>query len=369
MRRVKSQERRVESQKLTASRCARALALDSRLSTLDSPARGVTLIELLITIMIISILAGLSWAWRRWPARRPASSTAAHIVARLHTLLMEHYDTYKTRRVRLQPDRRAEINDEFASNAERGQACLAEARLYALREMMLMEVPDRWSDVLLNAVPTIPPAERRRDIRSIRTCRWISTARTRSGERLFAAILQRLPAATNTVTGHDQHARRIIDNQGAECLYMVITLASGDGEARTLFGESSIGDTDGDGAPEFLDGWGHPIEFPPLGAGLRFADSDQCQSTAGRAPIRRPGERPASPKITIRSTCSASIRLAFRLVPLIFSAGRDEEFGHLRGEPTTSRGRKSAQSTVNTNRSGAICSRDLRPTSSIRRAN
>ena len=42
---------------------------------------------------------------------------------------------------------------------------------------------------------------------------------------------------------------------------MVITIACGDGEARTLFHESNIGDTDGDGAPEFLDGWGHPINF------------------------------------------------------------------------------------------------------------
>src|SRR6185312_13876992 len=50
-------------------------------------------------------------------------------------------------------------------------------------------------------------------------------------------------------------------NQSAECLYMVITLACGEGEARAQFGEHSIGDTDGDGAPEFLDGWGHPISF------------------------------------------------------------------------------------------------------------
>ncbi len=52
---------------------------------------------------------------------------------------------------------------------------------------------------------------------------------------------------------------------------MVITLATADGEARTLFGENSIGDTDGDGAPEFVDGWGHPINF------LRWAPGFESQ--------------------------------------------------------------------------------------------
>ncbi len=80
-----------------------------------------------------------------------------HVVERLHTLLMEYYDTYKTRRVKLRPSDpnttdgiEDQINAKLSGNAaaSRGQA-LAEARLYALREMMLMEVPDRWSDVTL----------------------------------------------------------------------------------------------------------------------------------------------------------------------------------------------------------------------------
>ena len=49
-------------------------------------------------------------------------------------------------------------------------------------------------------------------------------------------------------------------------------VACGDGEARSLFAESSIGDTDGDGAMSSSTA-GAPDRVPPLGAGLRFGDS------------------------------------------------------------------------------------------------
>ena len=60
---------------------------------------------------------------------------------------------------------------------------------------------------------------------------------------------------------YEHHRPTSLKNQSAECLYMIVINACGDGEAKTLFSESTIGDTDGDGAPEFLDGWGHPISF------------------------------------------------------------------------------------------------------------
>ena len=53
-----------------------------------------------------------------------------------------------------------------------------------------------------------------------------------------------------------------LTNQGAECLFMIITLGFTDElGGGNLFNEGSIGDTDGDGLPEFLDAWGMPIGF------------------------------------------------------------------------------------------------------------
>src|SRR5882757_8412750 len=141
---VKSQERRVKSRTVAS----RALS-GSRLSR-----RGVTLIELLVVILIISILAALVLGVAAVAAETARQAQTKHIVERLHTLLTEFYGTFKTRRVKLNPAVEKAIADlpSTVSAAQRRQL-LAEYRLYALRELMLMEVPDRWSDILLTGVP------------------------------------------------------------------------------------------------------------------------------------------------------------------------------------------------------------------------
>jgi prepilin-type N-terminal cleavage/methylation domain-containing protein len=321
---VKSLERRVKSQKPWV---ALRLRSGSRLLTLDSRLfrrRGFTLIELLVAITIIGILAGLILG-----VASVAGETARHrqteqIIARLHTLLMEHYDTYKTRRVALRQQVIDGINDPKSrlSGAEKGRA-LAEARLYALRELMLMEVPDRWSDILLTAVPPTNAGN---------VAAWypiyLDVSGSSNGRTELANVYLRryFQYARNANT--QEEVESLTDNQGAECLYLIITLATGEGEARGLFGESTIGDTDGDGAKEFLDGWDRPINF------LRWAPGfdSQIQIDANRF-VNQSG---AIDQQAWKAEADGDHDpfdvfrvdpLAFRLVPLIFSGGGDETFG------------------------------------------
>jgi hypothetical protein len=145
--------------------------------------------------------------------------------------------------------------------------------------------------------------------------------------RRYAAIARR----TNSVTNELNTAEEITDNQGAECLFLVITLATGEGEARSLFGESTIGDTDGDGAMEFLDGWDRPINF------LRWAPGfdSQIQLNANRLGTGNPPTPTPSNQVWFSAANTDHDPFdvyrvdtpAFRLVPLIFSAGGDETFG------------------------------------------
>src|SRR5690606_827021 len=130
--------------------------------------------------------------------------------------------------------------------------------------------------------------------------------------------------AINSLTGDPNTAEVITDNQGAECLYMIVMFATADGEARGLFAENQIGDVDGDGAPEFLDGWGRPINF------LRWApgfESDQ-QLNANRLEAQGIdawidlADRNHDPFDLYRAD-----PLAYALTPLIFSAGPDGEYG------------------------------------------
>lgn len=332
MSRVESQERRVKSQRarfvLRSFSGSRPLTLDSRLSRTSQATRpnssgsrlstldprlsfGITLIELLITMLIISILAGLILGVASVAGETAREAHTRNMVARLHTLLMQHYDTYKTRRVRLTPALEAEIDSRFAGNATVRGRVLAEARLYALREMMVMEIPDRWSDVLLTDVGNAPLAPLYLAVRPELANFYL---------RRYVALTSR----KNDLTGKTNTAEELIRNQGAECLYMVITLATGDGEARTLFHEGDIGDSDGDGAPEFVDGWGRPINF------LRWAPGfdSQIQLNAVRLAGLSISERDAA--ISGDHDPFDLFRVeknAYRLVPLIYSPGADEDSG------------------------------------------
>jgi prepilin-type N-terminal cleavage/methylation domain-containing protein len=325
---VNSQESRVESRERVV-----AVRSGSILSILRSqlPRRGVTLIELLIVITIISILAALVLGVAAVANETARQAQTKHIVERLHTLLTEFYGTFKSRRVKLDPKLEGLINGDKTKSPAQKRQLLAEARLYALREMMLTEVPDRWSDVLLTAVPNgtatavLPKPPIYLD----------STGSTGTGlygrTPLSAAYLRRYQQLTANFTSNTDWAA-LIENQGAECLYMVITMACGDGEARSLFKEADIGDTDGDGAPEFLDGWGHPINF------LRWAPGfdSQIQLNANNYSDYRDtnwikdAAKDHDPFDVYRIDqfdANAQRAAAFRLVPLIYSAGRDGTFG------------------------------------------
>jgi type II secretory pathway pseudopilin PulG len=281
------------------------------------------LVELLVAITIIGILASLILG-----VASVAGETARHrkteqMIARLHTLLMEHYDTYKTRRVAVRQPILDGINGSTASAAQKG-LLTANARLYALRELILMEVPDRWSDILLTDVPDPPKGL----VDAIFPFFQNPAGASPTGRTSLADVYLRRYAAiatgTNSLTGNRNTAEEITDNQGAECLYLVITLATGDGEARSLFGESTIGDTDGDGAKEFLDGWERPINFLRWAPGFdSLIQIDTFELSAMLPPDR-------AVAITNDHDPFDVYRIdeqAYRLVPLIFSAGPDETFG------------------------------------------
>jgi prepilin-type N-terminal cleavage/methylation domain-containing protein len=295
--------------------------------TLDSRRpfrRGITLVELLVTMLIISIIASLILGVASVAGETAREAQTRQIVTRLHALLMEYYDTYKTRRVKLRPQVVEGINISTNNSAERGRL-LAFARLYALRELMLMEIPDRWSDVLLNAVPAGPSGLNDARYPFFQDLKGASVTGRTALSNVYLRHYARIATGANSLTGERNTAEEITDNQGAECLYLIITLATGDGEARSQFGEKDFGDTDGDGALEFLDGWGRPINF------LRWAPGfdSLIQINANQF-------LPLPVSDTWKAAAASDhdpfdvFRIdppAFRLVPLIFSPGRDETFG------------------------------------------
>jgi len=208
--------------------------------------RGVTLIELLVTMTIMAIIAAAILGTAAAAIESARVRKTRSTIAKIHALIMERYASYETRRIDVDPIIIQAI-DRWAAEAvspverrvrsvARGQM-LADARLLGLRELMKLEMPERWMDVTY--VPQI--------------------------------LSESPPLAKKYYRYYQQTQATAVDEsitERAETLYMVVMAATGDGEARTHFSRQEIGDLDGDGAKEFVDGWGTPISWLRWPAGV-----------------------------------------------------------------------------------------------------
>ncbi|MEM9657416.1 MAG: prepilin-type N-terminal cleavage/methylation domain-containing protein [Planctomycetota bacterium] len=294
----------------------------------------MTLIELLVVVIILAILgtAVLGVAQAAMEAAKAARTRST--IAKLHTLLTERHASYETRPIEFNSAVRGFLNS-LPRNATRGKIQL-DLQLLARRELMKLEMPDRWSDVIgapiggtlqnpaLVAMPALASNYWRR--------------------------LETLYNNANAISGELNTSDEIARFQGAECLYLTIMLATGDGEARTFFNEQDIGDVDGDGAQEFLDGWGRPISYLRWPAG--FVDQSDLMTGDGDNdhdpfdPFRRDQigivEPDQSMYVWQRTSWRPFVQLirdrnnnlqisAYRLAPLIYSGGPDEQTGIFTG--------------------------------------
>jgi prepilin-type N-terminal cleavage/methylation domain-containing protein len=243
---------------------------------------GFTLVELMVVIVIISILGSIIM-FAMFNAQDSArEAKTRNMIAKLHALVMARYESYMSRRVPVPPN-------AVAPNAPNRNQQLAFIRLQMLREMMRMEMPDRWTDV------QDPPVTGLRQRPAV----------NRTYQRKISAA---------RVTDADSF-------QGAECLYMIVASGLEDADAITQFSQSDIGDTDNDGLPEFLDGWGRPIRFIRWPAGF----DSQIQSRDETKEFDQFNSRRLIADIP-QSKIRAGVRRRFALFPLIYSGGADRKF-------------------------------------------
>ena len=260
--------------------------------------RGFTLVELLVTIVVISILAGITLTAMGTAREGARVRKTRATIATLHDLLMERYESYRYRRVPVRINTTDNIASDYVNPSDDRNFLqnVATVRLNALRELMKIELPERWSDVT-----DMPALLRDASGTPIRTA-------------LSEAYLRRYTQINQANASNPTRP-----NQSAECLYLIITMATADGEARSFFGDKEIGDVDNDGASEFLDAWGNPISFIRWPAGV--VSELQPLKTGGTDPIAdRDPDGDHDPFDSLRVD-----PLAYRLVPLIYSAGSDSK--------------------------------------------
>jgi len=282
-----------------------------------------TLVELLVTMTILALLATMVLAGLSSAREAARAAKTRSTIAKLNRVIMEKYDSYRTRRVPLDVETYVKNNSsKYDTSATGLPQSIARARLNALRDLMRREMPDRWSEVTStsNAI--------------------ISTSPRLAAHQYFYDAYNRAVSATNAST--------VARNADSKLLYLIVMMNP---EAAAMFGADEIGEPDRDSLKVFLDGWGRPIKYLRWPAGflpydatftpyvpmsygaLWGADTDlqtnaRVAGTTGSAGNELVSPDPFNPR-RISASYGGSANPAginYALFPLIYSAGPDGEY-------------------------------------------
>lgn len=293
--------------------------------------RGFTLTELLIVMLIIGIMAGMVLAVVNGAMNMAMEQRTRSVVTKIDTLLMERFESYRTRAVPLPVITR---NQSLAN-----PRVAAQNRLTGIREIMRLELPDRITDLCNQVELNDFLADNRLD--NINRADQAQTAVLTSVPSLaksYKRTVDRLLTAVRNRPNPPPVVGWTIQHQGAECLYLIIgSMQDGDKNGLDFFLPEEIGDLDDDGIPEILDAYGQPIEF------LRWAPGYVANPwDASRAPMLTMQIRPlldangnknnytpdpfdpvkCDPRVIPPDTTLTND--PFALFPLIISGGRDK---------------------------------------------
>ena len=241
--------------------------------------RAFTLIELMVVIVILSILASLMLSGLNGARQRAKIDKTRSTIRKLHEIVIPLYEGYVERRITPMIP---------GSNSGKEKEAVAKAQVYAKRFIMATDLPDLWDDA------------------------WSATGANYStfpATANFQSPNPRYQAIGNSRLAGLSDSTLAMAYESAECLQMIVVRGGYSPDAVEQFRSDEIGDVDGDGLPEFVDGWGRPISFIRWPAGF----GSVLQSLSANDP-----PDPIDPLGVTDATKNYTDRA---LIPLIYSGG------------------------------------------------
>jgi len=225
--------------------------------------RGLTLVELLVSISLIVIVAGMFMVAYRQAATEASNIRTQSTIRKISEVLvsrMQEYENYPINFARSPnnlfttpiPGNAVEALPQNNEEFEPKGILLERVRVMLLREMIAQEMPDHYQDLPQDQDPpvrnywtglVVPP---NRQV-------WVTASQSPRSARLKVKLMQAAASAPG------QPSWRAIANN-PELLYLIVEDSNLNGSpAIELFGKTEIGDTDNDGLLEFLDSNRRPI--------------------------------------------------------------------------------------------------------------
>jgi len=284
---------------------------------------GFTLIELLVVIMLIGIMSSFVLVALAGVTTQAKEDRTRAQIMKIHELLMQQWEEYQYRRV--PPTKR--MRTAMQTGATLSSVDMAQQRLLALRELMRMEMPTYISDVA-NPAHFIAGSA---GVATYQPARWRAYNQRASQANFDWLHPEKI--------GDKDIRKAVSDYQQAECLYLILSqIRDADSSALEFFTEKEIGDVDGDGMKEILDGWGNPIRWMlwapgytsplqvPLAEKLEQHDLHDL-SQVGTGYVDANFNSEITTTVNGTSVKVNTTQLPRTLYPLVFSTGPDGKSG------------------------------------------
>jgi prepilin-type N-terminal cleavage/methylation domain-containing protein len=257
---------------------------------------GMTLIELLVSLVIVSILATITMAGLSTARTSARKAKTQATIRKISEVILPYYEQYETRRPVIG-------NSSAVAALANGRTYLTDAKQTAIRRLMALELPERASD--FRDVFTAPSPALDLPYGTGAASATVRLSEVPPAARRYFALTRK-----QEVDG----SFTFINPTSSELLHLIVTRGPvADPDIIAHFRDDEVRDTNGNGLPEFVDGWNKPIAFRRWPVGF----DSPMQTIDG----------------SLRSIETLISGNGHRLVPLIFSAGPDGGYDIVQ-EPT-----------------------------------